>query len=345
MAIYHLSTSVGSRAGGQSAGAKDDYIEREGRYDRDRSEVEHVEHGHLPGWAEEDPHAYWEAADAHERANGRLYREVEFALPTELNEKERREVALEFAQSLTAEERLPYTLAIHRGGGENPHCHLVISERSNDGLARTAETWFKRYNGKDPERGGARKVSTASKEWLQSTREAWAEHANLALAHAGSGERIDHRSLSDRAEEAREAGDLERAAELGREPGKHLGPGAAIEAKFHLGEGESRSSAAAEAGEIEDRNDRWENRWESVNRELSRVQEEMGQLMEELRGVERAIRAMGKEIAERARRVFDRRRTGERIRGAFRSSQKPQPEQGRAKGKLPKKPREPHVCR
>lgn len=345
MAIYHLSTSVGSRAGGQSASAKDDYIEREGRYGGDRSEVEHVEHGHLPGWAEEDPHAYWEAADAGERSNGRLYREVEFALPTELDEGERREVAREFAQSLTVEEQLPYTLAIHRGGGENPHCHLVISERSNDGLERTAETWFKRYNGKDPERGGARKISTASKEWLQSTREAWAEHANRALGRAGSGERIDHRSLSERAEEAREAGDLERAADLSREPGRHLGPGASIEAKFHLGEGESRSSAAAEAGEIEDRNDRWASRWESVNQEVSRVQEEMGHLMEELRGVERAIRQRAKEIADRARQVFARRPAGELIRGAFRSSQKPQPERSGGGRELPGKSRDRDMCR
>ena len=345
MSLYHLSTSVGSRAGGQSASAKDDYIEREGRYGQDRSEVEHVESGHMPGWAEEDPHAYWEAADTHERANGRLFREVEFALPTELDEGERREVALEFAQFLTSGERLPYTLAIHRGGGENPHCHLVISERSNDGLERTAETWFKRYNGKASERGGARKVSTSSKEWLQNTREAWAEHANRALARAGSRERIDHRSLSERAEEAREAGDLEQAAELGREPGKHLGPGAAIEAKFQLGESEVRSSAVAEAGEIEERNDRWASGWESVNQELSRVQEELGQMLEELRRVEQSIRAMAKKVADRARRVFDRRQTGELVRGAFRPSQEPQPEQGRAKGKLPKKPREPNVCR
>ena len=345
MSLYHLSTSVGSRGGGQSASAKDDYIERAGRYGEDRSEVEHVESGHMPGWAEEDPHAYWEAADAHERANGRLFREVEFALPTELDEGERRELALEFAQFLTSGERLPYTLAIHRGGGENPHCHLVISERSNDGLERTAETWFKRYNGKAPEQGGARKVSTASKEWLQSTREAWAEHANRALARAGSRERIDHRSLSDRAEEAREAGDLERAAELGREPGKHLGPGAAIEAKFQMGEREVRSSAVAEAGEIEERNDRWASGWESVNQELSRVQEELGQLLEELRGVERAIRAMAKKVADRARRVFDRRQTGELVRGAFRSSQEPRPEHGGASRELPKKPEERNRCR
>jgi len=345
MSLYHLSTSVGSRAGGQSASAKDDYIEREGRYGGDRSEVEHVESGHMPEWAEEDPHAYWEAADAGERANGRLFREVEFALPAELDEGERLELALEFAGFLTDEERLPYTLAIHRGGGENPHCHLVMSERSNDGLERTAETWFKRYNGKAPERGGARKVSTSSKEWLQSTREAWAEYANRALGRAGSVERIDHRSLSDRAEEAREAGDLEKAAELGREPGKHLGPGAAIEAKFQMGERESRSSAAAEAGEIEERNDRWASGWESVNRELGRVEEELGQMLEELRGVERAIRTMAKKIADRAKRVFDRRRTGELVRGAFRSRQEPQPERGGTSRELPEKPRDRDMCR
>lgn len=345
MPIYHLSTNVGSRAGGQSASAKDDYIEREGRYSRDPSEVEHTASGHMPGWAEEDPHAYWEAADAGERSNGRLFREVEFALPVELDEGERREVALEFAQYLTSRERLPYTLAIHRGGGENPHCHLVMSERSNDGVERTAETWFKRYNGKAPERGGARKVSTSSKEWLQGTREAWAEHANRALARAGSEERVDHRSLSDRAEEAREAGDLEQAADLGREPGKHLGPGASIEAKYQLGEREGRSTAVAEAGEIEERNDRWASGWESMNWELSRVEEELGRMLEELRGVERAIREMAKKITERARRVFDSRRTGELVRGAFQPSQKPQPERSGGGRELPEKSRDWDMCR
>ena len=38
----------------------------------------------MPEWAEEDPRSYWKAADEHERVNGRLFREVEFALPREL---------------------------------------------------------------------------------------------------------------------------------------------------------------------------------------------------------------------------------------------------------------------
>ena len=79
MAVFHLKVSVGSRAGGQSAVAKADYIEREGRYEQDREELEHKEHGNMPEWAEEDPRSegdprsYWEAADEHERANGSLY--------------------------------------------------------------------------------------------------------------------------------------------------------------------------------------------------------------------------------------------------------------------------------
>ena len=146
MAVFHLKMSVGSRAGGQLARAKADYIEREGRYEQDREELEHCESGNMPEWAEEDPRSYWEAADEYERANGRLYREVQFALPKELNEGQRRELASGFAKRLTEGERLPYTLAIHRGDGENPHAHLMFSERSNDGIERSREQWFRRAN-------------------------------------------------------------------------------------------------------------------------------------------------------------------------------------------------------
>ena len=143
---------------------RSDYIGREGRYEQNREELEHKEHGNMPEWAEDDPEKYWEAADEHERANGRLYSEVQFALPKELNEDERREAASSFAERLTGGERLPYTLAIHRGGtnGENPHAHLMFSERGNDGIERSGEQWFKRHNAKAPEKGGARKSRPAT---------------------------------------------------------------------------------------------------------------------------------------------------------------------------------------
>ena len=55
MAVFHLKMSVGSRADGRSASAKADYIEREGRYEQDREELEHRESEHMPEWAESDP--------------------------------------------------------------------------------------------------------------------------------------------------------------------------------------------------------------------------------------------------------------------------------------------------
>ena len=210
---------------GNRRGAKADYIEREGNYEKDREELEHKEHGNMPEWAKDDPHSYWEAADDHERANGRLYREVQFALPKELNEEQRRELASGFAKRLTEGERLPYTLAVHRGDGENPHAHLMFSERPNDGIERGKEQWFKRYNAKAPEKGGTQKSRAAMPQaWLEDTRKAWALEANAALERAGYGERIDHRSLAERRDVAERSGDLKQAAELSREPNVHLGP-------------------------------------------------------------------------------------------------------------------------
>ena len=304
MAIYDLTVSTGSHAGGHSAAAKDEYIEREGRYDEDRSEVEHTESGHMPEWASDDAHTYWEAADLHERANGRLYREVVFALPNELDKGERRELAQEFAQSLTAKERLPYTLAIHRGLSDrpgkpdNPHCHLMISERMNDGLDRTPETWFKRHNRANPERGGALKSrSTRPVEWLENTRKSWAEHANRALERSGSPERIDHRTLAERAEEAREAGDLGRAAELSREPNIHLGPGP------HMERRQEKSVVVETAGEVSDRNDEWAQEWDGLERAERWTNDDIERLKREIAKVEARVR----EAYERVRTAIDRR--------------------------------------
>lgn len=213
MAIYHLTVKTGSRQGGQSAAAKVDYIEREGKYRRDPSEVLHSESGNLPAFARHDHRAYWQAADLHERANGRLFKEVEFALPVELSLDQQRQLAHDFAQHLTGEHRLPYTLAIHRGDGTNPHCHLIVSERQTDEHQRTAAQHFARYNAKQPERGGAQKSDALKpKEWLAQVRADWAERANAALERAGHAERIDHRSLE--------------AQGVDRMPPRHLGPAA-----------------------------------------------------------------------------------------------------------------------
>ena len=219
MAIYHLSAAVGSKASGQSAAAKFDYVCREGKFTKGVAELAHAESGNMPAWAKENPVLYWQAADQHERANGRLFQQVEIALPSELSEPQRIALAVEFAKALaeTPDGSLPYTVAVHRGKGTNPHAHIVLSERALDGHDRTAETWFKRVasaprqKGESDEqyqerqskiefsKGGARKsIAFQSPDWIGEVRQQWAERANHALDQAKVQERIDHRSHSDR---------------------------------------------------------------------------------------------------------------------------------------------------
>jgi hypothetical protein len=211
VALYHLTARTGTRAAGQSALAKAQYLQREGRYERVPDRVEYATSRNLPSFAAGDAVAYWEAADVYERANARLFKEVEFALPIELEPSERQQLAESFAEQLLAGEKLPYTLAIHEGRGHNPHCHVLISERVNDGVEREPSQWFRRWNAREPDLGGARKTEALKpREWLERVREQWADFANQALERGGHLERVDHRSLE--------------AQGIDRVPQIHLGP-------------------------------------------------------------------------------------------------------------------------
>lgn len=137
-----------------------------GEYDDPlRDPTTHVESGNMPAWAQDDPRAYWDAADLYDRANGRLYVSADVALPRGLSDDEQLGLARSFVRGLTSEEKLPYTFAIHTGRGaegqeHNPHVHVMFSERENDSIARPKEQWFRRANREHPERDGAPKSRT-----------------------------------------------------------------------------------------------------------------------------------------------------------------------------------------
>jgi hypothetical protein len=250
MAEYHLHAKTHSRGAGKGAGGHARYILRQGPYATKEAEqvdgsdiveprvsradeVLHSESGNMPVWAT-DGKDYWDAADQYERANGTVYREIEFALPKELPDAVNILLAQDFAKRLATvpEGVTPYTLAIHRSEKDPSllHCHLMLSDKVNDGIARDPELWFRRVaasrtptkKGKDkkpvdPAKGGAKKTQARiSQDWLGAVvRPLWAELANQELAHAGYSSRIDHRSLDaqreeaeQQAEQARERGDL-----------------------------------------------------------------------------------------------------------------------------------------
>jgi len=219
----HVNVKTGSRGTGQSAAAKYDYVSRAGKYEAAcQDEVVHLESGSMPSFASSDARLYWAAADSHERSNGRLFRSLTAALPNSLDSASRLDLARSFAAHVTAGE-LPYTLVVHAGLSkvdgkpDNPHLHLVFSERVNDGLERGAEQWFRRAAPKqgDPASGGARKTErTKPRAWLEETRSAWAGEMNLAFERAGVEDRVTAESHATQLSRARAAGDtaLHRAA-------------------------------------------------------------------------------------------------------------------------------------
>ena len=277
MAIYHTHVTSGSRAGGQSGAAKVAYVLREGKY-AGRYDLVVSGHGHLPAWAGGDPRELFAAADLHERANGRLFVEIEVALPSELSDTAQHELARSIAAAVTAP-GLPFTYAIHAGrpksAGEpaNPHVHILISERVNDGIPRDAEQWFRRANTKRPELGGAAKHrGLKERAWVDDTRKLVAGLMNKHLELAQVAARVTSDSHATRIARAEASGDVQTAEFLRRHPpGIHLGPTAAALERDRWRQGRGGEPELSRAGEPTGRGDRRR----AVAAEAGRIRERM----------------------------------------------------------------------
>jgi len=183
--IYHCSIKGGSKGNGASGTAKALYVCREGKYQNKPDLEGQAWHGNMPTWAKSEPRAFWIAADEHERTNARVFTEIEISLPRELTQPERRELVESFLND-TLGEGHPYTVAIHNpkalDGKNQPHAHIIFSERKHDGIERDAEQFFRRGNVKAPEKGGAAKDRAWNdRDKVQEVREAWERHYNKAV--------------------------------------------------------------------------------------------------------------------------------------------------------------------
>lgn len=201
MASFHYSIKSGKKG---SARRHANYIDRQGTHSA-RADLIHSSHGNMPNWAEGDPGLFWAMADRHERANGAAYREHEIALPNELSALQLIDLAERLVVNLVGSK--PYQYAIHApegklGGIQNPHVHLMCSDRIPDGVGREPEKMFARYNGRQPDAGGCRKDSGGRspmelRQQVTAIRKLVAETQNQVLAEYGHEARVDHRSLRD----------------------------------------------------------------------------------------------------------------------------------------------------
>ena len=196
MAIVHVAFKSSSLAPPAAAHAQ--YLAREGQYEQ-RGGLELLESGNMPRFAEADPMSFWVAADAHERANGRTYTEVQVALPRELDPDQRQELSRETVRELLGD-RFAYTLAVHsplaKDNIDQPHLHLMFSERAvTDATREMAEDRFFKRNGakKDPEWNNRNKP--------EEVREKWVGMMNGAMRKAGIDQHLDARSWAEQGRE------------------------------------------------------------------------------------------------------------------------------------------------
>ncbi|PPT84094.1 plasmid mobilization protein [Xanthomonas arboricola pv. zantedeschiae] len=225
MAIYHSRVKVFSRSRGDSAvaaaayraglllidhltGQRHDYRRRGGVVASECLAPEDA-----PTWAFV-PSELWPKAEAAEnRKNSVVAREFEVALPHELNDEQRSELAVAIGQALVARYGFALQASIHSPGsrdGLNHHVHLLATTRrlTSEGFAEKT---------RELDGGASGKIEI---EWIRQT---IASTINEHLSVAGIDARVDHRRLEVQAEDALARGNWAEAMVLSRQPTKHMG--------------------------------------------------------------------------------------------------------------------------
>ncbi len=199
------------------------YDDSQGRwFSFDKPDVVHTEilapGPDAPAWVF-DRQTLWNMVEKSEkRQDAQLCREIELTLPRELTPDQRISLVREFVQGEFVSKGMVADFSVHvpdaADGREQPHAHVLLTLRRLDPATPTGFAATKDRDWNEPE-NIARLVAEARKRFndteLPEDKEAldaaealrnvnvwrreWAEHANAALADAGSEARIDHRTL------------------------------------------------------------------------------------------------------------------------------------------------------
>lgn len=194
MSHFRIEIKTLSKSKGQSAAAANIYDTRERHIDK--SDLAKIGQINMPNWAKSDVSKFWNAADKFERENGLVARRAILSFPRQLPSESYEKYIREWLSQNCP--KLPASWAIHFDSEtNNPHVHILISERMTDGIEREPELFFKRANSKNPSAGGCRKADIGStrKDWLSDARQSWASILN---AHLPPHEHVSHLSNSSR---------------------------------------------------------------------------------------------------------------------------------------------------
>jgi len=163
------------------------------------------DYGNMPNWARYDPEVFFLASDKYERKNSPAFVAVTFSLPNCLSTEQNMHLASKIMDALAS--GMPYMFAVHepiafQSGVRHPHVHGMLSGRVDDGIDRSPEQTFRRYNGKYPQMGGCKKMGcgvppTEIKNSTIEMRRIIADTINNELRAHGFNDRVDHRTLRE----------------------------------------------------------------------------------------------------------------------------------------------------
>lgn len=202
MAIYHLTMKPMARSSGRSVIGSIAYRSAE-KLTNIRDGVTH-DYRHrdgvesatlvLPGDRQESRAEFWNRVEAHhKRGDAVPGREVQVALPAELDPDQRRALAVRYGQDLSERYGVAVDVAVHRPHGEgderNHHAHIVMSacRVEPDG------TLGRKVAELDPIHCKRHGLPTPA----DFERARWEELTNTSLEQAQRPERIDHRSRAE----------------------------------------------------------------------------------------------------------------------------------------------------
>lgn len=221
MAIYHCTCKIISRGQGRSAVGAAAYRSGEKLY----NEYDGIEHDYTKKGGvvyseimlcENAPKEYqdrqtlWNAVEQIEKSSkAQLAREYEVALPVELSREEQIKLVRDFAKENFVDNGMCVDFSIHDKEDGNPHVHIMLTtrpiEQDNSWGVKQKKEYILDKNGqkqydKKKQTYKCKTVKTTnwdSKEFLQRSRESWAEKVNQELEKKSLPQRIDHRSLKE----------------------------------------------------------------------------------------------------------------------------------------------------
>lgn len=220
MAIFHMNFSNISAGKGRSAIASASYrsgeklhSDMEGKnyfYARDiMPETYILAPDNAPDWVNNREILWNEVEKKDRRSNARYAKEFNVALPVELSEIEQKELLLKYVQNTFVNEGMVADVAIHRDHPDNPHAHVMLTNRPFNedgtwGIKSKKEYILDEYGNKTYT--GTSKYPKSKKIWLvdwdkkgkvEQWRKDWAKAVNRVFEQKNMPDRISEKTLDE----------------------------------------------------------------------------------------------------------------------------------------------------